>query len=65
MNNTYFTMKFLCVCTVYGLKPAKSGLYTNEFQGNDDKRHHFTTFMLIKHLPHLFTYQLDKYLLHQ
>jgi len=21
--------------------------------------------MLIKHLPHLFTYELDKYLLHQ
>lgn len=46
----------LCVCTVYGLKPAKSALYTNEFQGNDDKRHHFTKFMLIKHLPHLFIY---------
>jgi len=41
MNNTYFTMKFLRVCTVYGLKPAKSVLYTNEFQGNDDKRHNF------------------------
>jgi len=55
---------FMCMHSLWS-QTCQVSVIHKEFQGNDDKRHHFTTFMLIKHLPHLFIYQLDKYLLHQ
>jgi len=54
----------MCMYSLWS-QTCQVSVIRNEFQGNDDKRHHFTTFMLIKHLPHLFIYQLDKYLLDQ